>query len=155
MRWTPSGEMICIVYEDGAVIVGGVDGKTFSIASEVIASASKVKILNNAKNSDCRQSHLGEGLGNFTHAYRLVTWWSTNLVLHSWLRMPHLRFKWELYVKIAYGCCGECGGSFCFKWIVHLAISRNVSNFLKDQVFASVLHNGTIGPRWLGCLFLQ
>lgn len=26
MKWSPTGEQICIVYEDGAVIVGGVDG---------------------------------------------------------------------------------------------------------------------------------
>jgi WD repeat-containing protein 35 len=26
MKWTPSGEKICIAYDDGAVIVGGVDG---------------------------------------------------------------------------------------------------------------------------------
>ncbi len=26
MKWTPNGEKICIVYEDGAVIVGSVDG---------------------------------------------------------------------------------------------------------------------------------
>jgi WD repeat-containing protein 35 len=26
MRWAPSGEKICIIYEDGAVIVGSVDG---------------------------------------------------------------------------------------------------------------------------------
>lgn len=26
MKWTSSGEKICIAYEDGAVIVGGVDG---------------------------------------------------------------------------------------------------------------------------------
>ena len=26
MRWTPDGQKICIVYEDGAVIVGSVDG---------------------------------------------------------------------------------------------------------------------------------
>ena len=26
MRWTPNGEKICIIYEDGAVIVGSVDG---------------------------------------------------------------------------------------------------------------------------------
>lgn len=27
MKWTASGEKICIAYEDGAVIVGGVDGQ--------------------------------------------------------------------------------------------------------------------------------
>lgn len=27
MRWTPDGNKICIVYEDGAVIVGSVDGE--------------------------------------------------------------------------------------------------------------------------------
>lgn len=26
MKWTPDGQKICIVYEDGAVIVGSVDG---------------------------------------------------------------------------------------------------------------------------------
>lgn len=26
LRWAPSGEKIAIVYEDGAVVVGGVDG---------------------------------------------------------------------------------------------------------------------------------
>lgn len=26
MRWTANGEKICIIYEDGAVIVGSVDG---------------------------------------------------------------------------------------------------------------------------------
>ena len=26
MKWTPDGQRICIVYEDGAVIVGSVDG---------------------------------------------------------------------------------------------------------------------------------
>lgn len=26
MRWTPDGQKICIAYEDGAVIVGSVDG---------------------------------------------------------------------------------------------------------------------------------
>jgi len=27
MRWAADGSKICIIYEDGAVIVGGVDGK--------------------------------------------------------------------------------------------------------------------------------
>ena len=27
MKWTPDGQRICIIYEDGAVIVGSVDGK--------------------------------------------------------------------------------------------------------------------------------
>ena len=26
MKWTPDGQRICIIYEDGAVIVGSVDG---------------------------------------------------------------------------------------------------------------------------------
>lgn len=26
MRWSPNGEKICIIYEDGAVIVGSVEG---------------------------------------------------------------------------------------------------------------------------------
>jgi WD repeat-containing protein 35 len=26
MKWTPNGEKICIIYEDGAVIVGSVEG---------------------------------------------------------------------------------------------------------------------------------
>jgi WD repeat-containing protein 35 len=26
MRWTPSGDRICIVYDDGAVIIGSVEG---------------------------------------------------------------------------------------------------------------------------------
>jgi len=26
MKWNPSGEKVCIIYEDGAVIVGSVEG---------------------------------------------------------------------------------------------------------------------------------
>ena len=26
MKWTPNGEKICIIYDDGAVIVGSVEG---------------------------------------------------------------------------------------------------------------------------------
>lgn len=29
MSWNADGQKICIVYEDGAVIVGSVDGKSF------------------------------------------------------------------------------------------------------------------------------
>lgn len=30
MSWNADGQKICIVYEDGAVIVGSVDGKSFA-----------------------------------------------------------------------------------------------------------------------------
>ncbi|GMH42155.1 hypothetical protein BSKO_10074 [Bryopsis sp. KO-2023] len=75
MRWTPSGEKICIVYEDGAVIVGGVDGnrlwgKELGIPLALVTwSPDDRMILFTTTDGRC---HIYDDNGNFTSKVPLV-----------------------------------------------------------------------------------
>lgn len=69
MAWTSDGSKICIVYEDGAVIVGSVDGNRIWGKELKTTALSKVQwspdgklLLFGLKNS---QVHLYDNLGNF------------------------------------------------------------------------------------------
>lgn len=45
MSWNADGQKICIVYEDGAVIVGSVDGKYYDTQIVVVSIKKKKKCI--------------------------------------------------------------------------------------------------------------
>lgn len=45
MSWNADGQKICIVYEDGAVIVGSVDGKVSTILVHTVSLKFKLFFL--------------------------------------------------------------------------------------------------------------
>ena len=57
MRWASDGSKICIVYEDGAVIMGGVDGMMLHLSSARKQAPAYIPVIrSSAMQSQCADS---------------------------------------------------------------------------------------------------
>lgn len=89
MRWAADGSKICIIYADGAVIVGGVDGKQTLLHTTRLLQVTTITMHTDHKQVcptvkscaiyvvnvqlPCRKPNLGKGAGYAADAAGLVS----------------------------------------------------------------------------------